>query len=99
GAMRDAAANDLLRAAAIEPRAFPPDLALIGRGEAGDGAQQGRLAGAVGADERDELAGLDPQARLAQRHYRAVAAADRPHLKHRPPIRGRDKPRRPPDPG
>ena len=29
---------------------------------AGDGAQQRRLAGAVGADERDRLAGLDGEA-------------------------------------
>ncbi len=40
---------------------------------AGDGAQQGRLAGAVGADERDDLAFVDGERHLAHRLQEAVA--------------------------
>jgi hypothetical protein len=35
--------------------------------QAGDGAEEGGLAGAVGADDGDGLAGVEPQADVGQR--------------------------------
>ncbi len=50
------------------------DVAAVHRQFAGDGAQQGGLAGAVAADQADAAAGVDGQVRLVQQ--RAAAHAD-----------------------
>ncbi len=52
----------------IEPRAR--------RRQAGDGAQRRRLAGAVGADQRDDLALVDRERDALERLDRAVGGAD-----------------------
>src|SRR5690606_42119272 len=51
-------------------------------GAAGDGHQQGRLAGAVGADDGHDLAALDPDADAVQRLDVAVMGVDADHLQH-----------------
>ena len=52
------------------------------RNEPGDRAQRGALAGAVGADQGDELPGLDLQRNAAQRRDAAIAAHHVADLKH-----------------
>ena len=62
--------------------------------EAGDGVQRGGLAGAVGPDERDDLAVVDLHTDAAQRLHGAVGHLQIFNLQHRrpPPLR-RDTPR------
>ena len=62
--------------------------------KAGDGVQRGGLAGAVGPDERDDLAVVDLHADAAQRLHGAVGHLQIFNLQHRrpPPLR-RDTPR------
>ena len=64
GRHRDAARDERVRGhagdvLAVEHRRGP----LCGVEQAGDRAQRRRLAGAVGADQRDDLAGVDRRAR------------------------------------
>jgi hypothetical protein len=49
------------------------DLAFVGGEQAGQHLEQRRLAGAVGAQQRDELARLDMQRQRLQRGARAVS--------------------------
>ena len=49
---------------------------LVSAEQRRDGAQRGGLAGAVGAEQRDDLAVTDSQRDAAQRRHRAVADAD-----------------------
>ena len=48
---------------------------------AGEAVEEGRLAGAVGADEADDLARSDGEVGLRQREEAAEAAADLARLK------------------
>src|SRR5919108_1790673 len=59
------------------------DRALVGMVEAADDVEQRGLAGAVGPDDRQELAALDDHAHLVQRQQRAEADADAVHLQQR----------------
>ncbi len=62
----------------FEPR--DPHLPARGVEQAGEHLQRGRLAGAVGSEKGDDLAGLDLEADLAHRLHLAVAGAEqRPH--------------------
>ena len=76
GALADAERHDLVRLAAVDPLAAQPDLALARSEEAGDRAQRRGLAGAVGPDQRDDLALIDREADAAQRVDRAVVGVD-----------------------
>src|SRR5262249_4712112 len=58
GTLRDAAAGDRGGAEAAQRLALAADLAGVGQ-EAGDGVEQGRLAGTVEPHHRDELAVMD----------------------------------------
>ncbi len=49
---------------------------IIGKFQAGDGAQQGRFAGSGRAEQRDELAGLDLEADVVQRSEAAEFFSD-----------------------
>ncbi len=61
-------------AGAVDGPAVEQDLAATQRLQAGDDAQQGGLAAARGADEGDELVGLDVQVdRLQRLHLTALA--------------------------
>src|SRR5205807_5655872 len=55
GDLHDAAPHDLVGFKAVEARAFERDLAARARKDAADRAQQRRLAGAVDAEQRDDL--------------------------------------------
>jgi hypothetical protein len=64
---RDADAGDLVRPHLVEPVLTEPDLALGGLVDAGQHVEHRRLAGAVGADDRVDRAGLDRERHLRQR--------------------------------
>src|SRR5262249_26455393 len=84
-ALRDV--SDAERRALVGPEAtdvapLVGDAALRGRNAARDGLEQRRLAGAVGADERDELTGADLERHLGERAQpvvRHAEPADRQH--------------------
>ena len=57
----------------------------VGAQQPGDDAQQRGLAGAVGADHRDRLAGVDLHGHAEQRLEAAVARVDAFELQHRAP--------------
>ncbi len=59
GHQRDAATNDRLGHEAGEGRAVERDRAALGLQRAGERAEQGRLAGAVGPERRDDLTRRD----------------------------------------
>src|SRR5207248_2090729 len=56
GEMGDAVAHHLRRAELVDSLAVESDLTRVGMDQAADGAQRGRLAGAVGAEQGDHLA-------------------------------------------
>ena len=68
----------------------------VARCEAGDRVDQGRLAGAVGADQTDDLAGCDRQGHAVERDDAAVAHAERPRPRASPAARPGSRPRRTP---
>src|SRR4029079_7656638 len=68
--------HDLVRLATVDPIASQGDLALSEAELPGDGPERGRLAGAVGADERDDLSLVDRQGHAAQRVDRPVVRVD-----------------------
>ena len=78
--------------------------AVVGLLHAGQDAQQGRLAGAVGADDADALAVVEPEGDLvekgarAQRERDAVRAEKVSHLREGYPQTRTDPPRRRPIP-
>src|SRR5262249_1522144 len=66
-----------------QARAITPleqDAAFVRMVEAADDVQERRLAGAVGADDREDLSALDVQADIAQGEQRAEAHAHTFHL-------------------
>ena len=67
-------ADDAVGRAALDGFASQPDFALLRVNDAGDGAQQRRLAGPVGAEHRDRASRADVEAHAADRHDRAVEA-------------------------
>ena len=73
----DAAARRCGRGRALDALAGKRDRALIGRDLAGDHVEQGGLAGAVGADDGEELAGPDAEAHGVERLQAAKALAHR----------------------
>ena len=106
GAVRDAQAHDAVRGGARHVDAVVADGPGRRAHEAGDGAQQRRLAGTVGADDRDGLAGADLDGYPVEHTDGAVARVEVDDLKHRatarctrprrpgPPARCVDRPRR-----
>ena len=75
GHERNAAARDLLGRAADERLAAEPDVAADDRSDAHDRVQGRRLAGAVRADQADDLAGADLEREAAHSLDAAVANA------------------------
>src|SRR5215208_8218107 len=63
--------RDVVWHEAVYALAGKRDPALIDRDEAADGVEQSRLAGPVGADHGDDLAGRDPQIDLRERSQAA----------------------------
>jgi hypothetical protein len=80
GRLADAEFDDLVRAAVVDAVAAQRDLALPRPKQARDGPQGGGLAGAVGADEGDDLALLDREGDPAQCMDRAVVGVDVPEF-------------------
>jgi len=66
-----------------EPDALHGHVAPACRQEARDDAQERRLAGAVRADHRDRLAGLDRHRHVEQRLEAAIAGVDVAEHEHR----------------
>ena len=66
------------RASSTPSRSTPPATS----GEAGDGVDDRRLAGAVGADQPGDLAGRDREREVVDRGDAAVAHGDVLHLEH-----------------
>ena len=79
----EARAHDGRRGQAADGAAVIADCAARRRHQAHHGVEQGRLAGAVGADQRDDLAGRDGQRYLAQHRRAAIAARHALELKQR----------------
>ena len=80
------------RAPAAAERSRPESvdpLAGQARHDAGDGLHQRGLAGAIGAEDDDDLAAADAERRIAQRAVLAIGDADGGDLKHRPILRDR----------
>ena len=82
GQVRDAALRHPFGRAPVEALAVEQHVAARLDG-AGDRAQRGRLARAVGAEDRDEVAGGDGQREAVQRLDLAVARLDVAQLKER----------------
>jgi len=76
----DSEADNFVRREADQAAAVEGDRAARGPQQAGDRAQGGRLAGAVGTDERDDLPGLDVQVDPVQRLDGAVGDVEVAHL-------------------
>ena len=57
-------------------RAIDLDGAAVGRDDAAEDLHQGRFAGAVLADEADDLAGANLQAEIGERHHAGIGLAD-----------------------
>ena len=83
GHVDDAEAHDRVRPQRADRLAVEPDAAAAGPHQAADRAQQRGLARAVGAEDADQLAALDPQRHLLQRADRAVVDREAVDLKHR----------------
>jgi len=79
----DAAARDLVWRQSEEVVAAEHDSAARGRVEAGDHVEHGRLARAVGADQREDLPIADLEAQLAQRGEAAEADREVLDTEHR----------------
>ena len=73
----------LLRQVADAAGPRPDDFALVGAGQAGQDLQQGGLAGAVGADQSDPLAGADAPVDPVEQHLLAVGLRGFDQLDHR----------------
>ncbi len=82
GDERTPAADDLLGRHAGDGLLPEPDLAAARPQQAGHRPEQGRLAGAVGADDRDDLALLDMERDVAQHHQAAVTRLEVPDGQH-----------------
>ena len=77
----------------VDPFAVEPDLALHARLDAGDAQQRAALAGAVGADEADDLALVHPQVDVVQHLRPVVKGVEATNAQHRS---RRDRRRSPP---
>jgi hypothetical protein len=66
----------------VDGHAVPRHIAAVERDEAHDGAHRRGLAGAVGAEEADDLAALDGEADVVERDDRAVALDEGVDLEH-----------------
>ena len=108
--LRDAKPGDLVGRQSRDVAAVEDDRAFAGARIAADRHHQRRLAGAVGADQRDDLAFVDVEIDALERHDVAVEGLDAAHgeqgaLIARPPLRPsrpprprrRDRPRSPSD--
>src|SRR5581483_8239396 len=73
---RDPMPDRVARRAEAHRTPVDDDLARVGRHSAGDDLPERRLAGAVLADERVDLAGLDGDAHVVERPRTAVVLAD-----------------------
>ena len=82
GDVRDACAGDPLGRGACDPLAREPDLAR-GRHEPGDRPERRRLAGAVPAEDGDDLALAHAQRHAVERLHRPVARVDVVELEER----------------
>ena len=78
GNLDDALAGDQVRPHAADVDARVADGAAFGRDEAGDRAQHGGLAGAVGAEQRDRLALAQLEVHAEEHLHLAVCDVDRP---------------------
>src|SRR4051794_30385269 len=72
----DAQADEGLRLRAMDRRAGKGDRASLGPHQAGDGAQRGRLAGSIRAEERDDLSFAHFERHAAKRADAAVRGVD-----------------------
>jgi hypothetical protein len=73
---RDAGLGDLVHGGRLVGRAAQHEAAGVGRVQAGDDVEEGGLAGAVGADQAVDLAGVDRDADVRQRLQAAEALGD-----------------------
>ena len=80
---RDAGTGDRLRTPATERGAGEPHVAACRRHDAHDRVQRRRLAGAVRADQTDELALCDAEGQVSDRADRSVAHLEPVELEHR----------------
>jgi hypothetical protein len=78
----DALAHDVVRGQVGDVPAVQQDVAAAGARAAAHRHQQRGLAGAVGADQRDDLALVDVQADLVDGADGAVVGAQLPELQH-----------------
>ena len=81
---RQAELGDLLGGQRRDVLAVEDHLALVGRQQAGDGLEQGRLAGAVGAEQGHHLVLADAGVDAEEHLQRAVGGLD--------PVRGEQRP-------
>jgi hypothetical protein len=65
--MGDAVTHDVLRAPTTDVLAFEQHAPMPRCKEAGDGPKSGRLASAIGADERDHLSTVNVETDFSQR--------------------------------
>src|SRR5258708_3325390 len=79
---REAARLDEVGWHALERPALIQNLSAAWPMQARNGAQERRLAGAIGAEKGDDLSFLDAQVDAAQNAERSVASLDVLHLKH-----------------
>ncbi|MPN62619.1 hypothetical protein SDC9_210371 [bioreactor metagenome] len=88
GHIDDALVDHLVRLGARDGLAVVLDLAGGGLDQAGDRVHQGRLAGTVGADDRDHLMFADRHRHVEQRLDLAIEDIDSRYFKHftNPPI-------------
>src|SRR5437879_2883534 len=73
---RDAVARDLVRLETRDVLAVEHDSAAGGLVEAGDVVEEGCLAGAVGPDQREDLAALDVKAHVVNSHKAAKSLGE-----------------------
>ena len=78
GHEHDAPGRDLVGGGVGDVAAVEDDRALVGRDQAGDRLEQRRLAGAVGAEQRHDLALVDLEVDVEQHLHVAVADVEAP---------------------
>src|SRR4051794_31346517 len=93
GDERDAAARELVGGDALDALLVEPHRAADRGEQAGDRRQRRRLAGAVGAEQSDDLAGAHLEREVAHDRRTGVAGIERLHAqqggaRHSPPLAG-----------
>jgi len=78
----DAVLDDPLRRGRADFFILPSNRAGARREQAGNGFEQGRFTGAVGADEGDHFTGANVQVDAVQRHKRAVSDLEIFYFEH-----------------